>query len=431
MEAVELDKKKSVIMTVAIYGLLGYIFLNFAASGIKSVVTDKMMLSSFKYILKSSFVQMGYLAEKNDSEITDKHLKSNLLFNIIDSPMQGYTVEKTAANVADELNIRCFDEIYMETNYMEIMEKENQEVSEFADYVEAENSAKLDKNEETAKPVEETPKENEAKVEEQPKDTEVSANKIDTSALTYEFLMQNYYTVVSSTTLTPEDLNASELMAVDMKMQTKSDSPQILIYHTHGQEEFADSVQGDTSTTIIGVGDYLTKLLTEKYGYNVIHIKDSFDYINGVLDRHTAYDHAYEKIAEVLANNPSIEVVIDLHRDGVSETTHLVTEVNGKKTAKIMFFNGISRLNDIGEIGYLYNPYRKENLAFSLKMKLVAEEKFKGFTRRNYIQAYQYNLHLRPKSTLIEVGAQNNTVQEAKNAMEPLAEILNQVLTDG
>jgi stage II sporulation protein P len=247
--------------------------------------------------------------------------------------------------------------------------------------------------------------------------------------LTYEYLMENFYTVVSSTTLKKEDINAEELMAIDMKIKSGNSSPQILIYHTHSQEAFADSIEGDTSTTIVGVGDYLTKLLTEQYGYNVIHITDSFDYVNGVFDRHKAYDYAYEKVAQVLADNPSIEVVIDLHRDGVAETTHLVTEIDGKPTAKIMFFNGISRLNDVGEIGYLYNPYRKENLAFSLQMKVLAEEYYEGFARRNYIQAYQYNLHLRPKSTLIEVGAQTNTLEEELNAMNPLAKILDMTLS--
>lgn len=255
------------------------------------------------------------------------------------------------------------------------------------------------------------------------------SNTIRTEELTYDFLMKNYYTVVSGTTLKPEDIDANVLMNMDMTLKSGNDKPQILIYHTHGQEGFRDSVPGDESTTIVGVGEYLAKILREKYGYNVIHLTDSFDLVNGKLDRSKAYDYAYERVAGVLAENPSIEVVIDLHRDGVSENLHLVTDINGKPTANIMFFNGISRLNSIGEIGYLYNPYRQENLGFSLQMKVIAEEYFKGFARKNYIQAYQYNLHMLPKSTLIEAGAQTNTLQEELNAMEPLAEILFRVLS--
>lgn len=247
---------------------------------------------------------------------------------------------------------------------------------------------------------------------------------IDRTQLNFEFLMSKYYTVVSSTSLTAADLNVETLLNMDLTMKQENNQPQILIYHTHGMEMFKDSTPNDRNTGIVGVGKYLASLLRERYGYNVIHLESSFDYVNGKLDRSKAYDYAYAEISQVLADNPSIEVVLDIHRDGVGENTHLVTDINGKPTAQIMFFNGISRLKDIGEIDYLYNPYRTENLALSLQMKLKAEEYYSGFTRRNYIQAYQYNLHVRPKSMLIEAGAQTNTFEEVKNAMEPLAELL-------
>lgn len=244
-------------------------------------------------------------------------------------------------------------------------------------------------------------------------------------SLTYEYLMNHYYTVVSGTTLTKEDMPVQEMLSMDMKIKQDNTLPQILIYHTHGMEDFVDSTKGDRSTGIIGVGQYLAELLKNQYGYNVIHITESFDYVNGKLDRSKAYDYAYDAISQILADNPSIEVVIDLHRDGVGEQTRLVTDINGKPTAKIMLFNGMSRSKGIGEIGYLYNPYRKENLALTLQLKLLAEKYYPGFTRKNYIQAYQYNLHVRPKAMLIEAGAQTNTFEEVKNAMDPLADLLH------
>ena len=68
------------------------------------------------------------------------------------------------------------------------------------------------------------------------------------------------------------------------------------------------------------------------------------------------------------------------------------------------------------------------NLAFSFQMKLCAEAMYPGYTRNIYLKGLRYNLHLRPRSALIEVGAQNNTYEEACNAMEPLAELLDTVL---
>ncbi len=76
------------------------------------------------------------------------------------------------------------------------------------------------------------------------------------------------------------------------------------------------------------------------------------------------------------------------------------------------------------------NPYLKENLAFSLQMKTTADALYPGFSRKIYLNAYRFSLHMLPRSTLIEVGAQTNTKAEIWNAMEPLAKALASVLTE-
>ena len=255
----------------------------------------------------------------------------------------------------------------------------------------------------------------------------VTGNVYDRQDLNDYNFCQQFYTVTSITSLTKEIFRPSEFLDKDMKITHDSSSPQILIFHTHSQEKFADSTDDD-STSILGVGDYLTELLTGK-GYNVIHDRSVYDYVDGKLDRSKAYTYAQQGIESILESNPSIEVVIDLHRDGVADTTHLVTEVDGRQMAKIMFFNGISYSNVKGNINYLYNPYRDDNLAMSLQMHLIGEAYYPGFLRRNYINAYRYCLHERAKSMLIEAGAQTNTFEEVKNAMEPLADMLDKLLT--
>ena len=255
----------------------------------------------------------------------------------------------------------------------------------------------------------------------------VTGNVYDRQDLNDYNFCQQFYTVTSITSLTKEIFRPSEFLDKDMKITHDSSSPQILIFHTHSQEKFADSTDVD-STSILGVGDYLTELLTGK-GYNVIHDRSVYDYVDGKLDRSKAYTYAEQGIESILESNPSIEVVIDLHRDGVADTTHLVTEVDGRQMAKIMFFNGISYSNVKGNINYLYNPYRDDNLAMSLQMHLIGEAYYPGFLRRNYINAYRYCLHERAKSMLIEAGAQTNTFEEVKNAMEPLADMLDKLLT--
>ncbi len=150
----------------------------------------------------------------------------------------------------------------------------------------------------------------------------------------YDFLRKEFYSIHTSTTAGKELLDAKALLETDLSMKQGAEGPQILIYHTHGQEAYRDSKQGET---VIGVGSYLTELLEAK-GYQVYHDTTVYDLKNGVMDRSKAYNYALEGLEKILKENPSIEVVLDIHRDGVSEKLHLMQSIDGRDTAKIMFF---------------------------------------------------------------------------------------------
>lgn len=239
----------------------------------------------------------------------------------------------------------------------------------------------------------------------------------------FDYLRQTFYQIDNMTTIGKDQLCVEKLLRPDMTVDTSVDGPEILIYHTHSQEGYKDSKPGDLSESVVGLGDTLTKLLEDK-GFRVLHHKGTYD----LPDRDHAYSNAAPEIEKIIKDNPSIQVVIDLHRDGVGESTRLVTEQNGKKMAQIMFFNGLSRTTSIGDIAYLKNPYIEDNLAFSFQMQLAAAEYYPGLTRRIYLKGYRYNMHFCPKSLLVEVGAQTNTLKEAQNSMEPLADLLGKVL---
>ena len=240
--------------------------------------------------------------------------------------------------------------------------------------------------------------------------------------------MSHFYTVDSSTMADADLINADKLLGKDLKLNTETEGAKILIYHTHSQEQFADSLPGDVNTSIVGMGTYLSELLNRKYGIETYHHTGVYDLVNGKLDRSKAYQLAEPDILQILKDHPGIEVVIDLHRDGVAEGTHLVSEVDGKQTAQIMFFNGLSRTRANGNISYLANSYLEDNLAFSLQMEIAAAKYYPGFARHIFLRAYRYNMHFKPKTLLIEAGAQTNTVEEMRNAMEVLADLLHQVL---
>lgn len=250
---------------------------------------------------------------------------------------------------------------------------------------------------------------------------------VDLSDLqSYETLRNRYYTVDSITNIGRELLDVEKLTQRNLTIDKGQDGPHILIYHTHSQEGFADSVPGDDSTTIMGVGQHLADILEQQYGYQVLHHTGTYD----KETRDNAYSRSLPEITRILEENPQIQVVIDLHRDAVAdESTHLVMDLDGRPTARFMFFNGISWTRKTGSISYLQNDNLADNLAFSFQMKLKAEEYYPGLTRKNYINGYRYNMHVRPRTLLIELGAQNNTLDEAMNACDPIAHLLDMVLS--
>lgn len=237
-------------------------------------------------------------------------------------------------------------------------------------------------------------------------------------------LIKDFYIIDASTSPDASLLNIEELTSYDCTIDTNTEGPHILIYHSHSQEGFADSVPGDESTTIVGAGERLAQLLEEEYGYQVLHHKGVYD----VPTRDNAYSNALPSIEQVLKDNPTVQVVIDLHRDAVAEGTKLVTTIDGKDYAKFMFFNGICRSTN-GPITYLNNPYLQENLAFSFQAQVVAESYFPGITRKIYLKAWRYNMHFMPRNMLIELGAQTNTVEEIMNTTEILAFTIDKVLS--
>lgn len=241
------------------------------------------------------------------------------------------------------------------------------------------------------------------------------------------YMLQKFFITDSSTSIDNAVFQVKELLNMDLTVKKKKE-PQILILHTHGASEaFIDSRKGKKEDSIIGVGTELARILSKKYGYQVLHDKTEYDKINGKIDRNKAYNNAYRGLQKTLEKYPSIDIVIDLHRDGVGNNVKRTTVINGKRTAQAMFFNGLSR-NASGDIAYLQNDNLQGNLAFSLQLKIASMERFVDFARPVYLKGYRYNMHLRKRYTLIELGNENNTVQEQKNAAAPLAMVIDAVL---
>lgn len=412
-------KKTSEIgMWILISGMILFLFLH--TEKVKEDIThffigirDYMMAETVFAVEKMYYPLGGYAREGNDSDLGQRIEKQIIpLWNYVKSHPQKDDVKKGNAQY---LSLDDINEILLQ----ESMETENY----YEDTTVSENASAEVSNNESLYNLEEMERENRESVGEFYPAKEKSFIYAPEVLTDPEKFLQAFYIVDKGTYVKSGELKYETLMEKDMTLKTTPEEPQILIYHTHSQEGFADSVAGDLETTVVGVGERLAENL-RAYGYHVYHHKGVYD-----LVRDKAYGEALPAIEQLLREYPGIEVVIDLHRDQVASDRKLAVDMQGRKTAQIMFFNGLSRTKDLGDIGYLQNDNLAWNLAFSFQMQKCADEYYPGWTRKIYLKGYRYNMHLKPKYLLVEMGAQTNTLEEMKNACDPLAHVLHMVLS--
>lgn len=202
------------------------------------------------------------------------------------------------------------------------------------------------------------------------------------------------------------------------KQKTKnSGEPQVLIYHTHATESYLPAASGNYHTTkeantVREVGDVLAETLESK-GISVIHDKTIHD--NPSYD--ASYDRSYDTVETVLEKYPSIELIIDLHRDAVAGTGNGPTEtVNGKTCSSYFYVMGSAADN------------YASNRAFLEKLNQVAETKYDGYTGNLLDRPYRYNQDLCEKGMLIEMGNNRNHISDVRRCAEVFGQILAEVL---
>ncbi len=246
----------------------------------------------------------------------------------------------------------------------------------------------------------------------------------------YDEIFRSTYVVDSRAGVESSMFDFEAFESTDLTLQEPTDTePKVLIFHTHGSEKYKDSEGIDEGVYLLG--RTLEQELEEKYGINTVHIEKRYDEVDGQTQILGAYERMEPDVMAMLKKYPSIEVCIDIHRDGLPGDMKQTITVEGEEYAPLMFVNGLSSFNDNGTVeplADLENPNLEDNLAFSYRLKQATNSLYSGLVKDIYINAYRYSLHMKPKSLLLEVGAQNNTVDESVRSTKKFAGILAGVL---
>lgn len=209
-----------------------------------------------------------------------------------------------------------------------------------------------------------------------------------------------------------------------------TDSPQVLIYHTHTTESYMDedvdyfyesyySRTQNNDFNVVAVGNVIAETLNKK-GIKTLHDTTVHDSTyNG------SYDRSVQTVKSDMNEYKDIKVVLDIHRDALGTEECKVKPVftyNGKKAAQIMIMSGCDYYNERGFENW------QNNLNFALKIQNTAEKMYPGMTRPISFGYFAYNEYVCDGSLLIEVGAEANSIEEVEYTGSMLANVLYEVL---
>ena len=221
----------------------------------------------------------------------------------------------------------------------------------------------------------------------------------------------------------PWPVDTANLLQQPLTWDLKADAPTVLILHSHatesyekepGYEETSPYRTLDTNYNMVSVGERVAQLL-EAGGIRVIHDGTLHDYPS----YNDAYGNARQTVADILDKNPSICLVLDLHRDAAEDVNGRqkvsTATVEGEKCANLMLVMG----SDSGGLSF---PDWERNLALAVKLQAQLEQTYPGLCRPIKVVSGRYNQDLSTGALLIEVGTAGNTHAQALRAAEYLAE---------
>lgn len=208
------------------------------------------------------------------------------------------------------------------------------------------------------------------------------------------------------------------LLIKPLNWNLTADTPTVLILHTHATESYAgtDGYRSQNpEENMVSIGAQIARVL-EAGGIRALHdttLHDDPNYNN-------SYSDARQTIQRYLARYPSIQLVLDIHRDASADSSgQMVTSatVGGQRSAQLMMVVGT-------DAGGNLHPCWQENLALALKLTALLEQENPGICRPINLRSERFNMDLTNGSLLVEVGAAGNTREEALIAANALAQAI-------
>lgn len=227
------------------------------------------------------------------------------------------------------------------------------------------------------------------------------------------------------------EFDAGALITQPLNFDASRTGPLVLIVHTHGTEAYTPTEENDyvpagefhtedVTHNVVRVGQVLADRLNAR-GIETLNDETLCD----LESYNAAYDTAADVIAAYLDKYPSIQMVIDLHRDAIEDTDGsqlaMTAELDGEDCARLLFVMGTNACG-------LEHPNWQDNLSCALKLQAMGEKQHPGWFRQMSVRSSRYNEYFTPCSVLLEVGAAGNTLEQAERSAERFGDLLADLL---
>lgn len=202
-----------------------------------------------------------------------------------------------------------------------------------------------------------------------------------------------------------------------------SSSPQVYIYNTHQTESYSmKTLEPYNITPSVMMASYLMKEHFQKEGIETIVEETNIsDYM-----KEQGYQYAESYVASrtfvesILKKYPDLKLIIDLHRDAIPHDSSTIT-IGEKNYAKVLFIVGMN------------NPNYQANLSLAQSISDLINQSYPKLSRGIMSKSGSnvnglYNQDLNGNMILLELGANENTIDEVQNTVEAIVPIISAYL---
>lgn len=230
-----------------------------------------------------------------------------------------------------------------------------------------------------------------------------------------------------------KDVDAAALADAELNISLDPYQPQVLILHSHATEAYTPAGNDvyeesdpyrttDCSYNLVRVGEEIAQVMRQA-GLNVIHDTNLYDYPS----YNQAYSNSLQAVQQWLKQYPSIQIVLDVHRDALVNDNgtifKVVSQEGDEQAAQVMLVVGSDGKGDS-------HPLWQENLAFAMDLQQQMLDDWNTLARPMVLRSSRFNQHLAVGSVLVEIGTHGNTLEEALAGARLFARSASAVIRD-